>query len=103
MFIPVEGKSPFTTSVRKSIDRIVTGGIIRGEETKVIAAKTDSAAKQADGITGYGAMPAPPFRITTVKSRRKFGMLIVMRSLVWGLSMSGLVLLTVGLVQLALR
>ena len=39
MFIPVEGKSPFTTSVRKSIDRIVTGGIIRGEETKVIAAK----------------------------------------------------------------
>ena len=30
-------------------------------------------------------------------------MLIVMRSLVWGLSMSGLVLLTVGLVQLALR
>ena len=39
MFAPVEGKSPFTTSVRKNIDRIVTGGIIRGEETKVIAAK----------------------------------------------------------------
>jgi len=39
MFAPVEGKSPFTTSIRKSIDRIVTGGIIRGEETKVIAAK----------------------------------------------------------------
>ena len=39
MFAPVEGKSPFTTSIRRSIDRIVTGGIIRGEETKVIAAK----------------------------------------------------------------
>ena len=39
MFAPGEGKSPFTTSIRRSIDRIVTGGIIRGEETKVIAAK----------------------------------------------------------------
>ncbi len=39
MFAPVEGKSPFTTSIRRSIDRIVTSGIIRGEETKVIAAK----------------------------------------------------------------
>ena len=39
LFTPVEGKSPFTTSIRRSIDRIVTGGIIRGEETKVIAAK----------------------------------------------------------------
>ena len=39
MFAPIEGKSPFTTSIRRSIDRIVTGGIIRGEETKVIAAK----------------------------------------------------------------
>ena len=41
LFIPEEaGKaSPFTKSVRRRIDQIVTGGIIRGEETKFIAAK----------------------------------------------------------------
>lgn len=41
LFIPEEaGKpSPFTKSVRRQINQIVTGGIIRGEETKVIAAK----------------------------------------------------------------
>ena len=102
LFAPVKGKSPFTTSIRRSIDRIVTGGIIRGEETKVIAAKMIPQLNKQMASQAM-ALAEQQFRITTVRSRKRSGMLIVMRSLVWGLSMSGLVLLTVGLVQLALR
>ena len=40
LFVPDDaGASPFTKSARRAIDQLVTGGIIRGEETKVIAAK----------------------------------------------------------------
>ena len=102
MFAPVEGKSPFTTSIRRSIDRIVTGGIIRGEETKVIAAKMIPQLNKQMASQAM-ALAEQQFRITTVRSRKRSGMLIVMRSLVWGLSMSGLALLTVGLVQRALH
>ena len=39
LFTPKDGPSPFTKANRRMINQIVTGGIIRGEETKVIAAK----------------------------------------------------------------
>ena len=41
MFAPsaVGGPTPFTEFARRRIDQLVTGGIIRGDETKVIASK----------------------------------------------------------------